>query len=381
MRRLIAFACLLCLAAFGPSTGRAEELISHGRFTDVRLYRPAGEPRQFVLFLSGDKGWNATDAKRAKLLAEHGALVAGVDLPRLQAKLGPKEVPIGDFENLSHYLQGYARLPTYYTPLLAAPPSRAAYARTLKTKAPADLFGGVLAVEDARAFAAAYDRLAAANQPKLRPPPASLADLPLVEIRATRASKTGPASDTFAILLSGDGGWAGLDKKVAAALAAQGVAVVGLDSLRYFWSARTPDGLASDLDRIVRYYSAHWKRQRVLLIGYSQGANALPASFNRMPAASRYRVSQVVLMGLERRVAWEFRVSNWITSPADGQLILPEASKLHAATTLCIYGAGDANALCPELPKKSVTAKQMPGGHHFNGAYDALATEILARVE
>ncbi len=164
-------------------------------------------------------------------------------MPRLQAKLGPNEVPIGDFENLSHYLQGYARLPTYYTPLLAAPPSRAAYARTLKTKAPADLFGGVLMDEDARGLAASYERLAATNQPKLRPPPASLADLPLVETLAARASKTGPASDTFAILLSGDGGWAEpATRRSPPPSPPRASPWSASDSLRYFWSARTPTG-------------------------------------------------------------------------------------------------------------------------------------------
>ncbi len=54
-----------------------------------------------------------------------------------------------------------------------------------------------------------------------------------------RAKNGGP---TFAVILSGDGGWAGLDKKVAAALAAQGIDVVGIDSLRYFWSERTRRG-------------------------------------------------------------------------------------------------------------------------------------------
>ena len=104
----------------------------------------------------------------------------------------------------------------------------------------------------------------------LPPPPATLADLPLVEVPATGTG------DTFAVLLSGDGGWAGLDQDVAAALSTQGIPVVGLDSLRYFWTPRTPDGLAADTDRMIRYYLAHFVKQRVLLIGYSQGADVLP---------------------------------------------------------------------------------------------------------
>jgi type IV secretory pathway VirJ component len=380
MKRLAWFACLLCVALLAPCAGRAEEVISHGRFEEVHVYRPVGAPRQFVLFLSGDEGWSAAEARQAALLVMHGAMVAGIDMPRFQAKLAPDEKPVGDLENLAHYLQGYARLATYHTPLLAAPPSTEAFARTIKAEAPADLFAGVLVADDPQQLVASYDKVAAANRPSLPPPPASLAGLPLVEVPATGAATTEAAKDTFAILLSGDGGWAGLDKKVAAALAEQGVAVVGLDSLRYFWSKRTPEGLAADLDRIVRYYATHWKRHRVVLVGYSQGADALPASFNRMPDRSRRMVAQVVLMGLEHKVDWQFHLSNWIGPAADGQPILPEASKLRAATTLCLYGEGDGDTLCPDLPAESVTVEQMPGGHHFNGAFDELAAKILARL-
>jgi type IV secretory pathway VirJ component len=381
MKRLAGFACLLCLALSAPHVAAAQQLISHGRFDQVRLYRPAGAPRQVVLFLSGAKGWNAAAAKFALMLAQHGAMVAGIDLPRLETRLAQGETPVGDLENLAHYLEGYARLPTYRTPLLAAPPATAPFARTVKAKAPPELFGGVLVASDPRRLVASYDRLAAANRAPLPPPPASLSGLPLVEVQATSAAKTEAARDTFAIMLSGDGGWAGLDKNVAAALSAQGVPVVGFDSLRYFWSRRTPQGLAQDLDRIARYYAAHWKRGRVVLVGYSQGANALPAAFNRLPEASRGLVAQVVLIGLEHKVAWQFHIGNWIGPPADARPILPEATRLRAAETLCLYGEGDGDALCPELPAESVTAEQLPGGHHFNGAYDELAAKILARLD
>jgi len=59
-------------------------------------------------------------------------------------------------------------------------------------------------------------------------------------------------------------------------LAANGIPVIGLDSLRYFWSARSPQGLGADLDRMIRYYLTQLGKQRVVLIGYSQGADVLP---------------------------------------------------------------------------------------------------------
>jgi type IV secretory pathway VirJ component len=451
--------CFLILLACMPA--HAQEHVSHGRFKDVTLYRPAGEAAQFVLFLSGDNGWNGVVPHMAQMLADRGALVAGISVPQLFAELEADAsqcvFPDGDLENLSHFVQGYARLSTYHTPILIGYSSGATLAYAMLAQAPAGMFAGALSLgfcpdldlkkplcrgegvhfvaskdgsgvdlipaahlsaqwialhgtrdrvcstRAAQAFATqvpdaqfvllpnvahfytsqkhwqpqfltAYDTLAAATRPALPPPPATLADLPLVEVKAKGQS------DAFAVLLSGDGGWAGLDQNVAAALAAKGVAVVGLDSLRYFWTRRTPSGVASDLDRVLRYYAAHWKKSRVVLIGYSQGADVLPFALNRLPAATRALVVQTVLMGLGEKASFEFHVGNWLGGDPDAIAIAPEAHRLAAAQTLCSYGSDEAESLCPKLPRASVHAQMLPGGHHFDGAYDELAALILRRI-
>jgi type IV secretory pathway VirJ component len=61
-------------------------------------------------------------------------------------------------------------------------------------------------------------------------------DLPLVEVPATRHD-----SPRFMLFLSGDGGWAGLDKAVAARSAQAGISVIGPNSRRYFWTESSPD--------------------------------------------------------------------------------------------------------------------------------------------
>ena len=157
----------------------------------------------------------------------------------------------------------------------------------------------------------AYLKVAAQRVPEA-PPPASLADLPIIEASA------GGSGELFAVFLSGDGGWAGIDKNVAAALVARGIAVAGLDSLRYFWTPRTPQALATDLDRIVRYYAFHWKKKNALLVGYSQGADVLPFAVNRLPAATRSLVRLTTLIGVSESADFEFHVANWIGAEADG---------------------------------------------------------------
>ena len=231
--------------------------------------------------------------------------------------------------------------------------------------------------DDPDAFATAYAQLTTqqtAAAPPEPPAPQQLADLPMVEVPVAGAGKR------FAVLLSGDGGWAGIDKELAAALAAQGIPVAGFDSLRYFWKARTPEGLASDLDRVLRYYAARWQRSEVILIGYSQGADVLPFAVNRLPAATRANVKLTALLGLAQQASFEFHFSNWL-GPSGDKPILPEARRLSAADTLCVQGDREKDSLCPKLAPTHARVLVMKGDHHFGGDYPKLARLIVEAVK
>jgi type IV secretory pathway VirJ component len=235
-------------------------------------------------------------------------------------------------------------------------------------------------------YTAAYDKLAAQNPTtRVAPPPAGLSDLPIVEIPAQPvAAQPGGAqpdaarTDFFAIIMSGDGGWAGLDQDVAAALRAKGIPVVGLDSLRYYWTPRTPEGLAADTDRMIRHYLAHFGKQRVLLIGYSQGADVLPFAVNRLPESTRVRVALVAVMGMSEHALFEFHLSSWISDSNSGPATLPEINRIGGVPVLCMYGADESDSLCPQLDPKKFIIVKLKGGHHFDGDYANLARQILA---
>jgi len=208
----------------------------------------------------------------------------------------------------------------------------------------------------------------------LAPPPDDLKGLPVVEIPSR------VPGDTLAIFVSGDGGWAGLDKDVAAALSEAGVSVVGVDSLRYFWTARTPEGFARDLERIARHYGAQWQRKRLLLIGFSQGADVLPAAIDQLDHETRESIALIGLMSVGRKADYEFHVSNWLGGDAGGRPIAPDIARLRAGRTLCLYGEQDPDALCPELAPGQATVVALPGDHHFKGDYDRLAKTLLAHL-
>jgi type IV secretory pathway VirJ component len=223
---------------------------------------------------------------------------------------------------------------------------------------------------------AAFAKLAAVNREVA--PPTALGDLPVVEVPA---KPDAPPSDSFAIIMSGDGGWAGLDKDIAAALSAKGIFVVGLDSLRYYWTKRTPQGVAADTDKMIRYYLAHLSKKRVLLIGYSQGADVLPFAVNRLPAASKGVVSLIAILGMSEHALFEFHVSSWISDDNTGPETLPEVNRITGMPVLCIYGEDEHDSLCPKLDPSKFKVVKVKGGHHFDGNYAALADDILSAAK
>ena len=201
-----------------------------------------------------------------------------------------------------------------------------------------------------------------------------LAGLPLVEVPAAAAG-----NGTLAIILTGDGDWAAIDKAIAADLTQHGVAVVGLNMRAYLTHRRTPDETANDVARVARHYMDAWQRGRVVLVGYSRGADIAPFVANRLPADLKARLSLVALLGPSTYANFEFHwadlVSN-VTRP-DDLPTPPELSRLKGTKVVCIYGTGEKDSLCRAADPHAVTLVPREGQHHFDGDFRALGDVIL----
>jgi len=209
----------------------------------------------------------------------------------------------------------------------------------------------------------------------VNPKPDSLGDLPLVE-----NGLSDPKGKPLAIIVSGDGGWASIDRDVGGAMNKSGVNVVGLNSLQYFWSEKTPRQASRDLDRVLRWYEAAWQPSRIMVIGYSLGADVLPFMVNNLPTDQQSRIGTIAMLGAGHDATLAVHVSDWLFSEShDGALpIKPEADKLTAANRMCFYGEEEADdSLCPTLDASRFTIIKTKGGHHFDGNYNFLADAIL----
>ena len=211
-------------------------------------------------------------------------------------------------------------------------------------------------------------------------PPSALraiaSTLPITEVAADSGS-------TLALFLSGDGGWAGGDRAVAQALARNGVAVVGLDMRKYLRAAhRTPESTARDAAEILERYATAWHRDRLVLVGYSRGANLAPFVVSRLPEATRRRLALVALIGLGDRASFEFHWEDLLHDvPRKTDLpTRPELDHIRGTRILCVYGEGEKGSLCPSLDPSLARVVRHGGGHVLDASSGTAAATLVVNA-
>jgi type IV secretory pathway VirJ component len=203
--------------------------------------------------------------------------------------------------------------------------------------------------------------------------PDDVADLPLTDIPATAGD-----AHRIAIIVTGDGGWAGLDRGVADALTAHGVRVIGFSTLKFFWHKQTPDAAAAAIARVIAHYGKSDPAAGFVLIGYSFGASLVPVVINRLPDVQRQRVAGGVMISPDDAAVFEIHVGDWFgsTHHDDSLPIGPEvaASKV---PLVCVHGADEDDSFCRKPQPPHVRVVDLPGGHHYDGDYAALGALIV----
>jgi len=445
-----------------------ESSFSFGPAGAVTIYRASPEPDRFVVFVSGDGGWNQGVVDMARQLARMNATVVGVDirhyLHAAQSGQAASLYPAGDFASLAQAVQKHLGFQRYHGAVLVGYSSGATLAYGALAQAPADTFhGGIglgfcadlktekpLAAGDGKLtsrpdpklgfiygpsktlkapfvalqggqdetclpaathafiaqtsgarvvdlpkvghgyavaanwapqFAEAFESMHGAAQPLAEsrasagPDAARVAQLPLTPLAAQGAG------DTLAVFYSGDGGWAGIDQGVAAGFVRAGVPVVGVDSLRYFWTPRTPQGAADDLAAILHRYMTAWGKTKVLLTGYSFGADALPAIVQHLPADLRSRVELVALVGVDKDGELELRPGDWLNlTSASAYPIAPTLASLKGLPLMCVYGDQEKDAACPVFGSGVIRPVRLSGGHHYDGDFAAVSQAVLSAL-
>ncbi|SIQ08031.1 Type IV secretory pathway, VirJ component [Rhizobium sp. RU20A] len=418
-----------------------------GMIPGDHILLPENPPVANVVLISDGDGWNAAEQAEAEALIANDVAVIGIDFPEylkaLRADDGDCVYMISDVESLVHQVQRVGKAEKLTPPIVAGIGEGGALALAMIAQSPEATIGEAIAVDPLAGIPLAKqlctpaektsvgDRMLYGLTDGALPAPVTVLftakasaegkahvasivkDHPDVVTRDSDDDamttlgqalddsinaenetqdplglplsilETKPTMDTMAVIYSGDGGWRDLDREVGGALQDRGIPVVGVDSLRYFWSERKPQETADDLTRIIDTYRKHWHVKNVLLIGYSFGADVLPATYNLLPADDRDHVVLLSLLALSKEVDYVISVEGWLGVAGDGKAgnSLDDIAKIKPSLIQCIYGTEEDDDPCPSLKDKGIETLGIEGGHHFDEDYEALADKIVAALK
>jgi type IV secretory pathway VirJ component len=329
----ILFGCSLVLAATPPwclevQAAPRKIMLQHGTFGLVPLLAPSDEPKAFIVYLV-DGDLNPEQRVEAERIADLGAAVVSLSTQDVIHKIEAGTdrnadcyYALGEFEDLSTSAQRALGSAAYRWPVLFGNGTASGtFAYLTIAQAPANTASGAVSIGFGTSLVSNrplcpgapgdWVLIASAEPPSETmdfvlkgvhntlqivrtgptsqfdagvqaaldmgsPPAAALSDLPIVEIKANTQT------EKLAIFLSGDGGWRDLDKTIAEAMSENGINVVGLDSLRYFWKRKDPSQVAHDLERMIARYRQHWQSPHAVLLGYSMGADIIPPAWSKL---------------------------------------------------------------------------------------------------
>ena len=197
--------------------------------------------------------------------------------------------------------------------------------------------------------------------------------LPVMEYRST--------GDVgyYVIFLSGNGGLRNLVQSVTHYLNSKNVSVIALNSKKYFWSKKMPEQIGCDLESLMDQCNLKWGEKKVVIIGFSMGAEVLPFAVNCMADKYRNEINDMILIAPWQKATFKVKLRDFYLEVNEGSDIYSEliALKPKKAYVIC-----DNNhlSICHKDLDGLIDHDLLGGGHHFGGHYSILSQMIGKRL-
>jgi type IV secretory pathway VirJ component len=184
------------------------------------------------------------------------------------------------------------------------------------------------------------------------------------------------------VYISGDGGLNSFSKQFCQALNDKGYPVVLFNSLKYFWSKKTAQQASTDVQKTIQYYKASWKKNKVVILGYSFGADVLPFIYTRLAKDVQNSVKNLVMVSPSNTTDFEVHVNQMFgKKQTDGVSVPDEINKIADKPLLFIQAQKEPERVEVERLKihnyKLVVLK---GGHHYDNNGGEVADMIVQNL-
>jgi type IV secretory pathway VirJ component len=208
------------------------------------------------------------------------------------------------------------------------------------------------------------------NPPKVR----STLHIPIIE-----APSAGD-SNYYVILFTGNGGWRKLVQSVTAYLNTKGISVLAINTKKYFLSKKSPAKIADDLEQVIDYENRKWGKSRIVLMGYSMGAEVLPFAVNNLKPDYLSDINDIIMIAPGQKATFKIKLADYFFEINKGKDIYTELKRMRSKNAYCICDDRDVS-LCRSDLEGIIDFNVLTGGHHFNHDYVTLSKLIGKRLK
>src|SRR5208283_1674947 len=198
-------------------------------------------------------------------------------------------------------------------------------------------------------------------------------DMPLT-LHPTLTKKNLP----LAFFISGDGGWTNFDQAVCENLSEKGMPVIGLDAQKYFWNEKQPKETADDIAKAINHYLEQWNKTSFVLVGYSFGASVAPFIANCFSPEMKETLKGVYCLSPDETGDFEIHISDMLNfNNTEKYDVIREIKMISSLKPVCVFGSEEDSEVRKHFSLTGVKVETIPGSHHYDNNYDALAMIIL----
>lgn len=180
---------------------------------------------------------------------------------------------------------------------------------------------------------------------------------------------------------TGDGGWTKFSLSLVQSFNQAGYPVIALNSKDYFWKKKTPTQTAADVGALLSKYLVDWKRNNVVLVGYSFGADVTPFIQNYLDRNIAGKTTHMVLMLPYKSTDFEVHLSEMLGIARKDAYSVPDEINKVGKPILFVLGTEKDQFPLNALTIKNYSSITIDGGHHFDDKADKVAQQVLAWVK
>lgn len=201
--------------------------------------------------------------------------------------------------------------------------------------------------------------------------------LPVVPYAVTNNN----SKKAFVLYLSGDGGENSFSRSLMEQVNGKGFSAVLFNSQKYFWSKKTPEQTASDVEKVIRHYQSEWKIRNIIIIGYSFGADVAPFIVTRLSKDTYADVKNIVLMSPSQATDFEVHVAQLFGhGKSSGSSVLAEINKIKQKPLLILQGLKESEKIESTSLKVTYKLIGLKGGHRYESDTSEVANTIFKNL-